>query len=81
MFNDLWGAVSPYASAVAKAASEVALQLRSGDPSADEGEHSIFEFEEDAFRILLLDVKCERCGSALAGLDADQVRVGAPCCP
>jgi hypothetical protein len=39
--------VSPYASAVAKAASEVALQLRSGDPSADEGEHSIFEFEED----------------------------------
>ena len=47
MFNDLWGAVSPYASAVAKAASEVALQLLSGDPSADEGEHSIFEFEED----------------------------------
>jgi len=37
MFYDLWGAVSPYASAVAKAASEVALQLRSGDPSADEG--------------------------------------------
>ena len=23
------------------------LQLRSGDPSADEGEHFIFEFEED----------------------------------
>ena len=47
MFNGLWEAVSPYASAAAKAASEVSLQLRSGDPSADEGEHSNFEFEED----------------------------------
>ena len=45
MFNDLWGSVSPYASAAAKAASVVALQLRSGDPSADEGEHGDLQEE------------------------------------